>query len=133
MRKSAAYNDKKEKLMLILTGILSCVGAVSLSALLFSFVISKIDLSDDIIKLMSSISLCVGCIAAGYSVSKRRRKNGLLTGLLCGIIIFFVVLFAGILFVRTFTAMGFISKLIIILVCSAIGGVIGVNSLFRIR
>lgn len=133
MRRNVVDNVRRERLAIILSGVLSCIGVVSLSVLLFSFIVSKIDLPNNIISLMSSVSLCAGCVAAGYSVSKRRRRNGLFTGVLCGIVIFFIILFIGIIFVKSFTIMGFITKFFIILACSAIGGVIGVNSPLRFR
>ncbi len=133
MRRRTVNSVRHDKIILVLSGVLSCVGAICLSTLFFSLIAANLDLSDGIINVMSSVSLCAGCLAGGYTVAKRRRKNGLLTGVICGIIIFFAVLFAGIVFVRVFTLMGFITKFVIIIACAAIGGVIGVNSTLRIR
>ena len=133
MRRRVVNTARHDRILLVLSGFLSCIGAISISALLFSLIAANLDLSDGVINVMSSISLCAGCLSGGYSVAKRRRKNGLLTGVICGIIIFFCVLLTGIVFVRVFTIMGFITKFIIIIACAAIGGVIGVNSTLRIR
>ncbi len=133
MRRRTVDSISKQRLMTALSGILSGIGAVCVSSLLFSVIITYIDVPEELMRFMSSVSLCAGCVAAGYSVSKRRRKNGLLTGILCGIVIFFTVLITGLIFVRSFTATGFFSKLIIICVCSAAGGILGVNSRLKIR
>ena len=133
MRKSSIIVARNERFMLFLTSILACVGAVFLCVTFFSAIIAKFDLSDGLITLMSSVSLCAGCFAASYTASKRRRKSGLITGVLCGGIIFFAVLAAGIIFVKGMSAGGMFSKLIMIITCSVIGGIVGVNSRSRFR
>ncbi len=128
MRKTSAERLKKEKLLTVLYAALACVGAVFLVTAAFSGLASVIDLSDGTFTLISSGALCAGCFAAAYTSAKRRRKDGIKTGLFCGLIIFFIVLAAGALFVRSFSAGGIFTKLLIILICSAIGGIFGVNS-----
>ena len=72
----------------------------------FAFIITKIDAQDFMLSVMSTAALAVGAYAGGYISGKRRRRNGLLMGVLCGVFIF----------------------LVITLVCAAAGGVVGVNS-----
>lgn len=95
---------------------------------LFSFIMTKIDAPDGIISAMSSISICVGSYFTGFLISKKQRKNGLLTGILCGILIFCITFLISVIFVRCALSMGFFSKLVMILICSSIGGIVGVNS-----
>ncbi|MDE6763142.1 MAG: TIGR04086 family membrane protein, partial [Oscillospiraceae bacterium] len=94
---------------------------------------SLIDLSDGTFLLMADGALCAGCFAAGFTAAKRRGRQGMKTGLVCGIIIFSAVLLGGLIFVRSFSAGGFFTKLLIILICSSIGGIFGVNSPRRFR
>ncbi len=133
MRKTVAQTERQERIMLAVTTILSCVGAVFICVSVFSAIIANLDVPDGVVTLMSTLSLCAGCFAAGYTASKRRRKNGLLTGVICGAIIFIVVFILGIIFAGSFSAAGLFTKTIIIIVCSAIGGVAGVNIRTRIR
>lgn len=132
-RKTPAEKLRTEKILMILLSALACVGAVFLTSLVFSGIASVIDLSDGVFLLMSDAALCAGCLAAGYTAAKRRGRQGLKTGLLCGAIIFLTVLLAGLIFVRSFSAGGVFTKLLIILICSAIGGIFGVNSPRRFR
>jgi putative membrane protein (TIGR04086 family) len=131
MRKSSAETARHERIMLFVTSILACIGAVFLCVTVFSAITAKFDLSDGVITFMSSVSLCAGCFAASYTASKRKHRNGLITGVICGGIIFFVVLFGGMIFVKGITAGGMFSKLVMIIACSAIGGIVGVNSRAR--
>ncbi|MCM1328717.1 MAG: TIGR04086 family membrane protein [Ruminococcus sp.] len=126
-RKTTEERIKNERFMLISFAVLACVGAVFLAVTLFSALASLIDFSDGAFTALSSVALCAGCFAASFTAAKRRRRNGLLTGLICGGIIFAVLLLGGLIFVRSFTAGGFFSKMLIIVICSAIGGIMGVN------
>ena len=126
-RKTPAERIRMERNIVIISAVLACVGAVFLAVTLFSAAASVVDFSDGAFNALSSIALCAGCFAASYTAAKRRRRDGLKTGLLCGAIIFGVLLLGGLIFVRSFSAGGFFTKLLIIMVCSAIGGIIGVN------
>ena len=102
-----------------------------LCLLLFSFIMTKVDAPDGLVSAMSSISLCVGSYFAGFLISKRYRKNGLFTGVFCGLIIFAITFIISMIFMKFALTMGTFSKLIMIIVCTSIGGIIGVNSKVR--
>ena len=89
---------------------------------------TKIDVSDELTSVMSSLAICIGAYTGGYIASKRRRRNGLVLGALTGLIIFFIIFFAGIFFAKSSISFGFVSKLIMTVICAAVGGIIGVNS-----
>ncbi len=127
-RRTPAERLKKEKILTVIYAALACVGAIFLASVTFSGIATVIDLSDGAFTAMSSAALCAGCFAASFTVAKRKRKNGIKTGLLCGVLIFLLTFTAGLFFVKSFSAGGFFTKLLIILTCSAIGGIVGVNS-----
>lgn len=133
MRKTPAQRLRKERITAVVHSVFACIGAVFVTLLAFSAIATVIDLSDGAFTIMSSIALCAGCFGASFTAAKRRRKDGLKTGLMCGAIIFGVTLLGGIIFVRSFSAGGFFTKLLIILICSSLGGIIGVNSPQRFR
>lgn len=126
-RKTPAERFRTERNILIISAVLACIGAVFLAVTIFSAAASVIDFNDGAFMALSSIALCAGCFAASFTAARKRRRNGLITGLLCGAVIFGVLLLGGLIFVRSFTAGGFFSKLIIVMVCSSIGGIVGVN------
>ena len=132
-RKTPAERIKTERLLMVLSAVFACVGAAFTTVTIFSAIATIIDLSDGTYNIMSSAALCAGCFAAAYTAAKRRKKQGLRVGLACGGIIFAVTLLLGIIFVKGFSAGGFFTKLLIILACSAVGGIIGVNSPKRFR
>ena len=132
-RKNAAERQRDQRILLVLHTALACIGAIFLTCVIFSAAASVIDLSDGAFSLMSSFALCTGCFAGGFTAAKRRGRNGIRSGLVCGAVIFAAALIFGIIFVRSFSAGGFFTKLLIIMICSAIGGIFGVNSPQRFR
>ncbi len=98
----------------------------------FAFIMTKIDFSDGMISSFGSIAACVGSYFFSFLVAKKRRKDGIIVGLVCGMISFAALFVLNLLFIRTgFTQMLF-SKLSMLLICSIIGGIIGVNAKIRL-
>lgn len=112
------------------TAVSSLVGfaAVFVLVLLFAFIITKIDASETIISVMTSVALCVGAYVGGVVSAKKRRKNGLLMGVLCGVFMFFVIFVLSTFFAQTAESFSGSTKLIMTLIFSAVGGIVGVNS-----
>ena len=104
-------------------------GAVFVGVLfLFSLVLTKLDLSDGIVRAMSIVALCAGCYTVSFSAANRRRQRGLVTGIVCGLLVFALVFFVSVIVLKTLSGAGFITKLVMIVACSAAGGIAGVNS-----
>ena len=100
--------------------------------LLFSLLISNVDASEELVAAMGCVSLCAGSFTAGFVAAKRRRCKGLLIGLACGIAMYLVTFLIGLLLLQSFAAAGTFSKLIFMVLCSCIGGVVGVNTKCRV-
>lgn len=94
----------------------------------FSFLITKIDVKDFALSVMSTVALAVGAYAGGYISGKRRKRNGLFMGVLCGVFIFLIILVLSAFFSKAVESFSASAKLVVTLVCAAVGGVVGVNS-----
>jgi putative membrane protein (TIGR04086 family) len=95
--------------------------------MLFSAVINALELNSAARSVLASLSVCAGCFAGAYTLAKRRRKGGYLLGLGVGAAVFIITFIGTLLVGGAFTAGGFFSKLTIIIVCSVLGGITGVN------
>ena len=106
------------------TAISACVGcgAIFVAVLAFAYVITKIDATDLMLSVMSTAALGIGAYAGGYVCGKRQRRNGLLSGVLCGVFIL------SALFSKAAESFSVPAKLVLTLVCAGVGGVVGVNS-----
>lgn len=128
MRRSKKQTLRLERLTSVIMSVLSGFGALAAAAVIMSLFAASADLPDSVISAMSGVALAAGCFACSYTAASRRREGGIAVGIVCGIGVFALVLIAGALTVRVFSAGGIILKLIIILTASVIGGITGVNS-----
>lgn len=127
-RRKNFSNIKSSKLGCTIVSSFVGIAVIALMLLLFSLLMTKIDVPEGVVSLMSAVALCVGAYAGGYYASRSRRENGLFLGILCGTLIYFTVFIMGIIFSKVNLSAAVFTKLIIVAICGAIGGVIGVNS-----
>lgn len=121
-------NIKTSRLFCTLSSSFVGVLVIIFCLLLFSYIMTKVDAPDAVVSVMSVFALCIGSFVGAYVASKRRRQNGMITGIITGIVIYVAIIILGIIIIKTSFGFGFFSKLIIALICGAIGGVTGVNS-----
>ncbi|MDO5125381.1 MAG: TIGR04086 family membrane protein [Ruminococcus sp.] len=127
-RKRRVFNGKSAVVANILLSSIGGFAVILLCILVFAFIISKIDVNDSIVTVLSCVALCVGAYAGGYFAAKKRRKNGLLMGVICSLFMFFVILMISMFFIRTIAGFSPSLKLLLTIVCGAVGGIVGVNS-----
>ncbi len=107
---------------------LSGFAIIIVCILAFAFIITKIDVTDKVVSVLSSAALCAGAYAGGFISAKKRRRNGLFMGILCGLFMFFIILVVSTFFIQTISGFSPSLKLILTLLFGAIGGIVGVNS-----
>jgi putative membrane protein (TIGR04086 family) len=128
MRTTEEERLKFENLRIVITAAFAFTAVVFVLSAIFAGITAALDVSDDAIALMGSLALCAGCFACAFVTAKQKHRSGLICGVITGAVIFFLVLFIGVILGGTFTAGGFFSKLLIIFLCSVIGGIAGVNA-----
>lgn len=115
---------------------ISSVGVGTVTTLgcimLFAFVMTGIDVSEGAVSTFGIVSVCAGSYFFSFLVGKKRRKDGILVGIICGTISFGILIIFNLLFLRNPFTSAFFSKLSMMIICSVIGGIIGVNSKIRI-
>ena len=121
-------DGKSESEGLYVLGAVKGLVVTVLCLVVFSAVMTYVSASPAVVTVMSNIALCAGSVAAGYAAAKKRRKNGILTGILTGAIIYGVVYFLGVVVLGRFASMTNFSRLIMIIICGSVGGIIGVNT-----
>ena len=129
MRHSRLSRNKKSSFILpaVSSALISCL-VIGALILVFGFFISRIDATDIIISAMSTFALCIGAFSGGYVSGKRRRRNGLLMGILCGVFVFIVIVILSHFFSKAAESFSMPKKLILTLICAGFGGILGVNS-----
>ncbi len=96
--------------------------------MLISLIMTRLDVSDKLLSVLTSGALCVGAFTGGVTAARRRRQNGLLMGLLCGLLMFAVIFVLSYIFAGAAGGMGGSGKFVMTLISASLGGVIGINS-----
>lgn len=101
-----------------------CVIAVLLG--LLSLLINAKDISTSVVDMTTGLILVAGCWISGYWAAGKKREDGMITGLICGLCIYILLLCASLMYNPAVTALAII-KLAICALSGAIGGIMGVN------
>ena len=108
-------------------GVLSAIITTAVFVLIFAFILTCVDLSDNAAAVMSVGALTIGCIVGGIVTAKLNGKSGLLCGAVCGSLVFVLTFLISLIFnFSSFSAMTAI-KAAASVVCGSLGGVLGVN------
>lgn len=89
-------------------------------------------LPHDLLMWFGIIISCISSFISGYICARITKANGLLTGTVAGIILFFVVTISGVIGGSTFSLISLI-KFTLFSICGGIGGIKGVNRKDKIR
>lgn len=106
---------------------------IGLSVILILFVLLALVLSFGIIPLSAApaaafIAIAMGAFLAGLSAAKKMEKNGLITGALCGLMLFILFTLIGMAAFGSTPGISTVIRLVIFLTAGAIGGIVGVGS-----
>ncbi|MGN1411364.1 MAG: TIGR04086 family membrane protein [Oscillospiraceae bacterium] len=123
-KKSILENYNMNIMVSSMVGMLSIFVSMCICAL----IVSHIDVSIKVVSLMSVMSLGIGSYIAGYLSSIKRQKIGIISGILCGIVISSIMIVFGLIFIKNFNIYNKICKVVISLICSIIGGIKSANS-----
>ena len=104
-------------------GIVTCF----VSMLLMAALLLTQDAPHNVVSPLALVVLVVGCFAGGVTAARLAGKNGWLMGLLCGGMLFLVLLLAGgFAPLRNAEAHPLI-KIAVMLFTAAVGGIVGIN------
>lgn len=78
--------------------------------------------------LFATISSGIGCFAASFYVSRKFGKRGLLNGAIVGGVTFIIITLVALMASKDIFSINTLFKLIILMLMSFIGGVLGVNT-----
>ena len=107
----------------------TCVGVLAGTLLLLgmAWLVRSVDVPRAAITPMAITAAGIGAFAAGLTAALAAKKNGLLLGLLCGLVLFFILLLAGVARATGVSGSLAVIKLAVLTLAGALGGVLGVN------
>lgn len=116
-----------DKIKPVLLGL--CVGVLctTLLLLLMALLIRSVDVPRGAVTPLAVTAAGVGAFAAGLTAALAARRNGLVLGAVCGLVLFLIILLAGNLRFDGVDGSFAVTKAAVLTVAGAIGGVLGVN------
>ena len=105
------------------------VGALCCTLLLavMAAIVASQDIPKAAITPMAIVAAAAGAFFGGFAAARIAKEKGLLIGGACGLLLFILVALAGFAFLKEIRRAYILVKLAVMLVLSALGGVIGVN------
>ena len=126
-----------------LVGIAIGIGTFFIIILIFTLILTnQTNLDEKIYAFpMGCVAIALGSLVAGFITSMKNKSKGLISGVVCSLLFFFVLFLLSIIILRAFrdnsiANMGFLKTIImffIILLPCTVGGVMGVNMVKRKR
>lgn len=107
----------------VAVGIIGCIGLLMLMAL----IVQSVDVPRAAILPLAITAAAIGAFLAGLTAAAIAKQNGLLLGAVCGLVLFLLILLAGVARYAGVNGGNAVLKLAILLLCGSIGGVLGVN------
>ncbi len=104
------------------------IGMIIICLMGFAFILSRINAPAVMVSVLATVALGVGGYFGGYFCARKRRRNGMLMGVMCGVLIFMTVLIFGAVFAKAALGISSAGKLMITMLCGAVGGIVGVNT-----
>ena len=105
------------------------VGALCCTLLLavMAAIVASQDIPKAAVTPMAIVAAAAGAFFGGFAAARIAKEKGLLIGGTCGLLLFILVALAGFAFLKEIRGAYILVKLAVMLVLSALGGVIGVN------
>lgn len=119
--------------MFLSTGIGTGFGMLFFSVLVFimALILAIGNIPAAIISPITVIFLAIGSFSGGFISAKIYGEKGILCGTISGIIFFIFILIFGALFEKSGFGTQAITKAVMVIVASALGGITGVNYIKR--
>ena len=110
-----------------LIALTAAAGVLLLLLCAAAFAMTKIDAGKSVLSTISMGALMIGAYFGGYTGGRRRKRSGLASGALTGLLIFAIISIAGNIFVKAASGIPSFGKLLLIVAAAAVGGAVGVN------
>ena len=111
----------------IVTAVSSGVFTVISLVCLCGICVSSFDMPEWALFTALSFSLIMGGYITGYTLGRHNRRQGIKCGLKSGAVLLIITALFGMLYMRSLSVLVLIRETVLILLPSAVGGIVGAN------
>lgn len=124
----------KKSIKAVITGALSGIVAIILLFFIVGFAVTKMNsYPEGIINYVLLTILGIGGFLSGYITGRIYKSSGLLYGAVTGVVIFIFIFIAGLGSIANGVTLFTLYKLAVLVITSALGGILGVNKKEKIH
>lgn len=120
-------NNYKSSFIASVISLILCILFLLICAILVTYT----NISEDLIPIMANICLYLSVFIGGFLSAFKKSSGGLVRGLICGLCFCIYMCIGGIIMPSFSLKLMFLLKLLIVAVCSALGGVLSVNISYK--
>ena len=120
-------NRWQDQLLPLLIGLGVAIVCGTLLLLLAAVLIQKVDVPHGALAPLAITAAGIGAFIGGLTAALCARRRGLVMGAICGGLLYALLLLAGYLYAGGVDPGAAVIKLVVLTVCGAIGGILGVN------
>lgn len=118
---------------LIFGAIISCL-TITVLLIILSFVLTQTgNVPTDILNIIIFILDGIGVFCGSYIALRIIKSGGLVWGVISGFVLFLIIFIAGLVSSTETLSVNTFFKLLISVICGALGGVIGVNKKKKVK
>ncbi len=107
----------------VAVGLIGCIALLMLMAL----IVQSVDVPRAAILPLAIIAAAIGAFLAGLTAAAIAKQKGLLLGAVCGLVLWLLILLAGVARYEGVSGGNAVVKLAALVLSGGIGGVLGVN------
>ncbi len=127
MRRKFFRTVKGKKYYGIITAVSWGVFTIITLVCVCGICMTKFDIPDAALYAVSCFSLGMGGYISGYVCGKIKRREGIVSGLKCGLLLWGIISVFGIVYMRGFSVPVLLRDILFLCVPSIAGGIYGVN------
>lgn len=125
--KETGKNGAMGMIIPIAVGVCVSVAVCMVLMIVFAAVLSKSNFSETTVLVMSMIAQGVGALCGGFAGARLFGQSGMIIGAASGAVVFLLFTAAALIFGSGGMTIVTVIKLVLMLLCSVLGGICGVN------
>lgn len=126
-KKTSNYSNKAQIIRLIITNICSTAFVLMIGVLLVALIAFKLDLGEDIVYYLTYPIIGITALISAFVMANTIKSKGWLIGLVANAVLLVIITMTHFFLDTADYSQYFFFKIILLLACGVMGGIIGVN------